>query len=74
MMTTDYNWRVGDVFAKGNSRWRVETVTGDTAVLRSIGSAWATTRPLTYLEWLHGDSGWRLEQPQVRSEGQEPRP
>lgn len=47
----DNTFRVGDVFAKGDARWRVEIVTHDgRAVLRSERASWATTRPLTWAE------------------------
>jgi len=56
-----YQWRKGDVFAKGTHRWVVDQVFGNgLAVLRSCASAWATTNPLTYAEW-NDDGLWRLE-------------
>ena len=55
-----YQWRVDDVFTNGEYRWRVESVQGDRAVLRSCTTAWAYTIPLTYVEWMDG-SKWRLE-------------
>lgn len=56
-----YQWRVGDVFTKGTSRWVVDEVRGDgKAVLRSCGSPWATTIPLTVAEW-HENGRWQLE-------------
>lgn len=54
-----YRWRVGDVFESGESRWRVERIEGDKAVLRSCGSSWATTIPLTFNEW-HEGGRWQL--------------
>lgn len=57
---TDYIWRVGDVFTNGTNRWRVDSVIGDRAVLRSCSSSWATTIPLTYEEW-HEGHRWKLE-------------
>lgn len=55
-----YRWRVGDVFARGEARWRVDDVHGDRAVLRSLGATWATTTPLTFEEW-NDDGKWILE-------------
>lgn len=55
-----YRWRVGDVFTDGQYRWTVDSVDGDKAVLRSCGSSWATTIPLTLSEWREGGR-WRLE-------------
>lgn len=61
--TTDYRWRVGDVFTDGTYRWEVESLhEGDTAVLRSCSTSWASTRRLTYPEW-HEGHRWTLEQP-----------
>jgi hypothetical protein len=45
-----YAWRVGDVFTDGTHRWAVDSIHGDKAVLRSCGSSWATTIPLTARE------------------------
>lgn len=59
-VTTEYRWRVGDVFTNGQYRWRIDSVEGDKAVLRSEGSSWATTRPLTFAEW-HEGHRWKLE-------------
>ena len=55
-----YTWRVGDVFVNGEYRWKVDSVHGDRAVLRSCGSSWATTIPLTFDEWREGGR-WQLE-------------
>lgn len=55
-----YRWRVGDVFTNGQYRWAVDRVDGDKAVLRSCGSSWATTIPLTFDEW-HENGRWQLE-------------
>ena len=57
---SDYRWKVGDVFANGPYRWKVDSISGDRAVLRSCSSSWATTMLLTFDEW--NDSGrWKLE-------------
>lgn len=55
-----YVWRVGDVFTDGTHRWAVDSVEGERAVLRSCGSSWATTIPLTFTEWREGGR-WYLE-------------
>lgn len=55
-----YTWRIGDVFRNGNHRWKVDSIQGDKAVMRSCGSAWATTIPLTFDEW-HENGRWKLE-------------
>lgn len=56
----NYSWRIGDVFANGEYRWRVETIVGgDKAILRSCTSSWATTIPLTFSEW-HEAGRWKL--------------
>lgn len=60
MSRPDYKWRVGDVFVNGEYRWKVESVEGDKAVLRSCSTSWATTRPLTFVEWREGGR-WQLE-------------
>lgn len=58
---SDYRWKVGDVFVSGQYRWRVDSVhPGERAVLRSCGSSWATTIPLTFNEWREGGR-WQLE-------------
>ena len=57
---SDYKWKVGDVFTDGKYRWRVDSVEGERAVLRSCGSSWATTIPLTFAEWREGGR-WQLE-------------
>jgi hypothetical protein len=57
-----YVWRVGDVFTDGTHCWRVDSVSGNKAVLRSCGSSWATTIPLTFAEWRE-DGRWRLDVP-----------
>ncbi len=59
--TTDYTWRIGDVFTNGTYQWKVDSVHGDKAVLRSCGSSWATTRLLTFDEW-HEGHRWTLLQ------------
>jgi hypothetical protein len=59
-----YRWRKGDVFTNGKYRWKVIKVSddGDTAVLQSCSTEWATTRWLTFDEWHeHGRSGFALE-------------
>jgi hypothetical protein len=54
-MSKDTRFQEGDVFACGDSRWRVETVFRDgRAVLRSERAEWATTRPLTWDEQIDG--------------------
>ena len=58
----EYRWKVGDVFKCGDSRWRVDSIEGDKAVLRSCSTSWATTIPLTYDEW-HEGHRWKLEEP-----------
>jgi hypothetical protein len=58
--STAYAWRVGDVFTNGTHRWVVDSVLGDKAVMRSLGSSWATTIPLTFSEWREGGR-WYLE-------------
>ena len=65
-----YRWRVGDVFTKGESRWRVDRVLRDglLAVLRSCGSSWATTNALTFEEW-NDDGQWVLESAQEEEGG-----
>jgi hypothetical protein len=55
-----YVWKIGDVFTNGEYRWRVESVHGERAVLRSCTTAWACTILLTYAEWMAGNK-WRLE-------------
>ena len=40
--------------------WKVDSVHGDRAVLRSCSSEWATTIPLTFDEW-HEGHRWTLE-------------
>lgn len=60
--TNDYHWKVGDVFTDGTSRWRVDSVHVDKAVLRSCSTSWATTNPLTFAEW-HEGHRWKLEAP-----------
>ena len=55
----NYTWRIGDVFTDGIHRWIVDSVHGEKAVLRSCGSSWATTIPLTFNEWREGGR-WRL--------------
>lgn len=55
-----YRWRVGDVFTDGKYEWRVDSIYGEKAVLRSCGSSWATTVPLTLTEW-HKDGLWKLK-------------
>ncbi len=54
-----YEWRIGDVFTDGTYRWKVESIHGEMAVLRSCSTAWATTRPLTFDEWREGGR-WKL--------------
>ena len=55
-----YQWKVGDVFINGPHRWKVDSVHGDQAVLRSCSTSWATTRLLTFDEW-HEGGRWQLE-------------
>lgn len=57
---SQYTWRVGDVFTDGTHRWAVDSIQGEKAVMRSCGSSWATTIPLTFSEWREGGR-WRLE-------------
>jgi len=57
----EYQWRVGDVFTNGEHRWRVDSIDGDKAVLRSCSTDWATTIPLTYNDW-HEGHRWKLEE------------
>lgn len=57
-----YSWKVGDVFTNGTNRWKVDSVVGDKAILRSCTSLWATTVPLTYAEW-QNNCKWFLERP-----------
>ncbi len=54
-----YRWRIGDVFTSGTYRWRVDSINGDKAVLRSCSTQWATTRLLTFDEWREGGQ-WKL--------------
>lgn len=58
-MPDKYAWRIGDVFTNGTHRWAVDSVHGEKAVLRSCGSSWATTIPLTFDEWREGGR-WKL--------------
>lgn len=61
MRVSDYKWRVGDVFTDGEHQWAVDRIVdGERAVLRSCGSSWATTIPLTFIEWREGGR-WQLE-------------
>lgn len=54
-----YRWRIGDRFTDGTYTWAVESIRGETAILRSCTTSWATTRPLTFDEWNeHGR--WQL--------------
>ena len=55
-----YQWRIGDVFTNGSSRWKVTQVSGDRAVLQSCSTSWAATNLLTFDEWCDG-CRWRLE-------------
>jgi hypothetical protein len=64
--TPDYQWKVGDVFTNGGSRWAVDSIQGDKAVMRSCSSSWATTIPLTFNEWREGGR-WQLERPVCRN-------
>lgn len=57
--TRPYRWKVGDVFTDGVHHWKVEIVHGDKAVLRSCSISWATTAPLTFVEWREGGR-WQL--------------
>jgi hypothetical protein len=59
MKDPPYVWRVGDEFTDGTYRWMVDSIRGERAVLRSCGSSWATTIPLTFSEWREGGR-WRL--------------
>jgi hypothetical protein len=56
-----YQWKVGDVFTNGTNRWKVDSVSGDKAVMRSCSTSLATTRLLTFDEWRKGGR-WQLEQ------------
>jgi len=58
--TTNYTWRIGDVFASGEHRWKVIAIEGERAVLQSCASSFATTIPLTFNEW-HEGGRWKLE-------------
>lgn len=60
MKDQPYTWRVGDVFTDGAHRWAVDAVHGEKAIMRSCGSSWATTIPLSFSEWREGGR-WRLE-------------
>ncbi len=60
MNSQSYVWHVGDIFTDGTHRWAVDLVLGEKAVLRSCGSSWATTIPLTFNEWREGGR-WRRE-------------
>jgi hypothetical protein len=62
--TKKYEWRIGDVFTKGTSRWEVVNTRGDRAVLRSCSTSWATTNFLTFDEW-NDDGLWTLEERDV---------
>lgn len=64
-----YVWRIGDVFTNGTFRWRVDSVKGDKAVLRSCASDWATTIPLTFNEWREGGR-WQLEDVALEARGE----
>ncbi len=55
----NYTWKIGDVFTDGAHRWKVDSICGNLAVLRSCGSSWATTIPLTFEEWREGGR-WQL--------------
>lgn len=63
MTDQPYVWRIGDVFTNGAHHWKVDAIHGEKAVLRSCGSSWATTIPLTFDEWREGGR-WRLEESQ----------
>ena len=60
MRDQPYTGRAGDVFTDGTSRWMVDDVYGEKAILRSCGSSWATTIPLTYSAFREGGR-WYLE-------------
>mgnify|MGYP001600832700 CR=1 FL=1 len=60
-----YQWKVGDVFTDGQYRWKVDATQGDKAILRSCGSSWATTMPLTFDEWREGGR-WQLAPQEAR--------
>jgi len=60
-----YVWRVGDVFTDGTYHWAVDSIHGEKAILRSRGSSWATTIPLTFSEWREGGR-WKLSSEVVR--------
>lgn len=61
MKNQPYTWRVGDVFTNGQQRWAVDSIHGEKAVLRSCGSSWATTIPLSFSEWSEGGRWHRVE-------------
>lgn len=63
---TPYVFRVGDVFTNGTHRWAVDSIHGEKAILRSCGSSWVTTIPLTFSEWREGGR-WQLEAPELRA-------
>lgn len=65
MNNQPYAWRVGDVFTDGTHRWAVDAVHGERAIMRSLGSSWATTILLTFSEWSEGGR-WHLEAPVAR--------
>lgn len=54
-------WAVGQIWAKGDARWRVERVFGDRAVLRSVHTEWAVTRALTMAEHQADGPWWLVE-------------
>ncbi len=55
-----YRWNIGDVFTDGRGHyWKVDSIRGDKAVLRSCSTSWATTRLLTFAEW-HEGHRWKL--------------
>lgn len=59
-------WAVGQAWRSpsGEYTWRVDSVDGDRAVLRSTTTEWATTRPLTLAE--HNRHGvWTLVDPRT---------
>jgi hypothetical protein len=60
--TQPYRWQIGDEFTDGQYRWRVDSVEGSKAVLRSCSTSWATTRLLTFDEWREGGR-WQLVRP-----------
>jgi len=60
-MADTYRWRIDDVFTNGRYRWKVISIEGEKAILRSCGASWATTRPLTFDEW-HEGGRWQLVQ------------